>query len=110
MEMEISLRSLPSIARAHTHLSTTRTNVSPVADLEAAFSPRRRMHIPDLRNRVATGCKRVQPYTGAPGYATATLIDPIPGSPGRARPSPPPPPPPPPPSPPPRAAGPGPKN
>ena len=78
MEMEISLRSLPSIARAHTHLSTTRTNVSPVADLEAAFSPRRRMHIPDLRNRVATGCKRVQPYTVAPGYATATQIDPVP--------------------------------
>ena len=101
MEMEISLRSLSSIARAQTHLSTTRTNVSHFADPKAAFCPRRRMHISDLWNSVATGCKRVQPYTVAPVYATATLIDPIPGSPGRARPSPPPPPPPPPPSPPP---------
>ena len=78
MEMEISLRSLPSIARAQTHLSTTRTNVSHFADLKAAFCPRRRMHIPDLWNSVATGCKRVQPYTVAPGYATATQIDPVP--------------------------------
>ena len=52
--------------------------MSHFADLEAAFCPRRRMHIPDLWNSVATGCKRVQPYTVAPGYATATQIDPVP--------------------------------